>query len=86
MNLMMEAEGVEESAWWNGAVNGGDVDDDAYWHWDGTGESLPNGAWQTGEPSVGGGSCAVMESTVGYTWKAVQCDSSASVICQIEAH
>merc|ERR1712013_484025 len=73
--LVEEGSGVHETTWWNGATNGGD--EDGPWYWEGTGETLIEdgmwGTWQPGEPQDGEGSCAVMESRKGFTWRATPC-------------
>merc|ERR1711892_84905 len=83
MRMIMEGAGVQESTWWNGATNGGE--DGGVWFWEGTGEPIMVDTWQPGEPQLGEGNCAVMESESGFTWKATPCDMSASVVCQIDA-
>ena len=87
MNLMMEGAGVETSTWWNGATNGGE--DGGDWFWEGTGEAMVDdgtaGTWQDGEPMAGAGSCAVMESSAGFTWRATECSDMAGVVCQLDA-
>merc|ERR1711887_334488 len=58
------------------------------WYWEGTGETLIEdgmwGTWQPGEPQDGEGSCAVMESRKGFTWRATPCAMLASFICQLD--
>merc|ERR1711875_14595 len=86
LQIMEEGSGVHETTWWNGATNGGV--DGGPWYWEGTGETLIEdgmwGTWQPGEPQDGEGSCAVMESRKGFTWRATPCAMLASFICQID--
>ena len=85
LNLMEEGSGLHQSTWWVGATNGGV--EDGPWYWESNGDSVDDdiaGTWQFGEPRVGEGNCAVMESVKGYTWKATPCGMIASVVCQID--